>query len=56
MYEDELPDMSDAEYDEWYAASQLIDGVRVGPRVASSAQTDNTTPTQGRADADVHSS
>lgn len=33
MYEDELPpDMSDIEYDEWFSHSEVVDGVRVGPR------------------------
>ena len=32
MYEDELmPEMTDTEYDEWYARSYIVDGVRVGP-------------------------
>jgi hypothetical protein len=32
IYEDELmPEMTDAEYDEWYARSYIVDGVRVGP-------------------------
>ena len=32
IYEDALPeDMTDAEYDAWYAKSMVIDGVRMGP-------------------------
>ena len=32
QYEDELPDdMTDAEYDVWYRASRVVDGVRMGP-------------------------
>jgi hypothetical protein len=33
MYEDELPDMSVADYDRWYAQSRIVDGVRMGPRI-----------------------
>ena len=36
MYEDELPaDMSDEEYDAWFARSHVVCGVRMGPRVRS---------------------
>jgi len=32
-YEDELPaSISDSEYNDWFAASAVVDGVRVGPR------------------------
>ncbi len=32
-YEDELPaSISDSEYSDWFAASAVVDGVRVGPR------------------------
>lgn len=31
VHEDELPKMSDSEYDRWYALSCVVDGVRVGP-------------------------
>lgn len=35
QYEDELPvDITDAEYSAWFAKSRVIDGVRVGPKVA----------------------
>lgn len=36
MYEDDLPEnMSDSEYDEWFAKSSVVDGVRMGPSVSS---------------------
>lgn len=31
LNEDELPEMSNVEYDRWYALSAIVDGVRVGP-------------------------
>jgi len=31
MYEDELPEMTDEEYDEWYEKSSVVYGVRMGP-------------------------
>lgn len=30
-YEDKLPEMTDAEYGEWFKHSRVIDGVRMGP-------------------------
>jgi hypothetical protein len=37
MYEDELPElMGDKDYARWFANSKVVDGVRVGPRVAKS--------------------
>ena len=33
MHEDELPPMTDAEYNLWHFNSQIVDGVRVGPHV-----------------------
>lgn len=33
MYEDELPEMTDDEYSDWYKTSQIVDGVRMGRRV-----------------------
>ena len=34
IYEDTLPaNITDAEYDAWYAESQVIDGVRMGPKL-----------------------
>jgi hypothetical protein len=34
VYEDELmPEMSNEMYDEWYAKSYLVDGIRVGPEL-----------------------
>lgn len=34
MHEDDLPeDMTEEEYDQWYADSQVIDGIRMGPLV-----------------------
>lgn len=33
IYEDQLPEMTDAEYDAWYARSWIADGVRVGPPI-----------------------
>jgi hypothetical protein len=32
MYEDELPEMSDDEYKEWFESSAVVDGVRMGRR------------------------
>lgn len=33
MYEDQLPeDMTDAEYDEWFLTSSIVDGVRMGKK------------------------
>lgn len=32
VYEDALPDMSDAEYNEWFAKSAVVYGVRMGPK------------------------
>jgi len=31
VYEDQLPEMTDAEYADWFKKSQVIDGVRMGP-------------------------
>ena len=31
VYEDDLPEMTDAEYSEWYAKSEVVFGVRMGP-------------------------
>lgn len=36
VYEDELPEMTDAEYREWFAKSEVIDGVRMGPTIEKS--------------------
>lgn len=37
MYEDQLPQsMTDAEYDAWYDQSEVVEGVRMGPRVEMS--------------------
>jgi len=33
QYEDQLPAVSDDEYDRWFDASAVIDGVRMGPRM-----------------------
>jgi hypothetical protein len=33
VFEDELPEMTDAEYAEWFAASRVVDGVRMGPPI-----------------------
>jgi hypothetical protein len=34
MYEDELPaDMTDEEYERWFADSAVVDGVRMGPKI-----------------------
>lgn len=35
MHEDELPEMTDSEYDEWYVNSHVPDGVgcRIGPKI-----------------------
>ena len=30
-YEDELPEMTDSAYAEWFAKSAIVDGVRMGP-------------------------
>lgn len=36
VYEDQLPEnMTDKEYDQWYALSAVVDGVRVGPKPCS---------------------
>lgn len=31
MFEDELPEMTDEQYSEWFEKSQLVEGVRMGP-------------------------
>lgn len=33
VYEDQLPEMTDAEYSKWYEESSLIYGVRMGPAI-----------------------
>jgi hypothetical protein len=36
VYEDELPeDFTDEEYNQWYAKSKVVDGVRMGPDVVN---------------------
>ena len=32
VYEDQLPEMTDEEYSEWFNKSSVIDGVRMGPK------------------------
>lgn len=31
IYEQDLPEMTDGEYSDWYAQSCIVDGVRMGP-------------------------
>lgn len=31
VYEDELPEMTEQEYAEWFKESKIVDGVRMGP-------------------------
>lgn len=33
VHEDQLPEMSSEEYSEWFKASEIIDGVRMGPEI-----------------------
>ncbi len=33
MHEDELPEMTDKEYNEWFKISEIVDGVRMGAPV-----------------------
>jgi hypothetical protein len=33
VFEDELPEMTDGEYAKWFAASRVVDGVRMGPPI-----------------------
>lgn len=33
MYEDELPEMPEYAYNEWFEASQIVCGVRMGPAI-----------------------
>lgn len=32
VFEDELPEMNDKEYSEWFSKSEVVDGVRMGKR------------------------
>lgn len=50
VYEDELPELSEREYDRWYALSSVVDGVRVGPHpyapIIVPKEPDSNSPTE----------